>query len=149
MLVKLDRLAYLEACTFGRLRVGDEVMYVIEPPWRDNQRGRSCIPEGTYPMTLGRYNRGGYATWELENVPGRSLIKVHRGNWVTDTRGCLILGTRIAPINRKLAVQSSRQAHARFMAALQSFEQDGARIIVGRDHQINIMTDPNSGRLTT
>lgn len=30
--------------------------------------------------------------WEIENVPGRTLIMLHPGNWKKDTQGCILPG---------------------------------------------------------
>jgi len=61
----------------------------IEPPWRDNQRQISCIPEGRYQLTPRLSLRFG---WHLlvNNVPGRSYILIHAFNHaLRESRGCI------------------------------------------------------------
>lgn len=61
---------------------------MLEPPWRDNELFRSCVPEGVYevaPDGEGRYT--GYP--ELQAVPGRTEIIVHPATDVGDLEGCL------------------------------------------------------------
>ena len=99
---------------------------VIEPPWRDNRRNRSCIPVGLYevvPHLSPRHRRCLLVT----GVPGRSHILFHAGNlggdvergWHTHTKGCLLPGLRQGRITvggrRQQAVLASRPALRRLM----------------------------------
>lgn len=99
-LIRLDR-AYLpdDSATLGKLSIDDWSCLVLENPWRANERGVSCIPEGVYRMRLrespvvtrtsaGEYTRG----WEVCDVPSRTHIMIHPGNWPKDTDGCLLVG---------------------------------------------------------
>lgn len=85
--------------TFGRLQIGDWRCCTLEPAWKGNARSISCIPGGTYTMrqrqspvvertSNGRFPRG----WEVCDVPERSYIMVHPGNWVRNTDGCILVG---------------------------------------------------------
>lgn len=68
---------------------GKRICDCIEPPWRDNQRQISCIPEGRYLLTLRSSIRFG---WHLlvNNVPGRNLILIHAfNNAMRESRGCI------------------------------------------------------------
>ncbi|MBI5373729.1 MAG: hypothetical protein HZA79_17015 [Sphingobacteriales bacterium] len=68
---------------------GERICDSIEPPWRNNQRQISCIPEGRYLLTLRSSLRFG---WHLlvNNVPGRSLILIHAFNYaLKESRGCI------------------------------------------------------------
>lgn len=107
-----------EMGTFGRLSVGEFSCYSIERPWLDNTPRESCIPAGCYLMTKGRYNRGGYDAYEIEDVPRRSLIKIHVANIMTDVLGCIGLGTELGVVSNKWAVLNSRRAFDGFMEAL-------------------------------
>jgi hypothetical protein len=128
--VILERFAYSPHGTFGRLRVGEFTCYTVERPWQNNEPRESCIPEGKYPMMLGRYNRGGYPAYEVLGVPGRSLIKIHIGNTIDDVVGCIAPGTRLGYLRGKWAVTSSRAAFARFMDAMASRQR--APLVVTR-----------------
>ena len=66
-------------------------LYTLEPPWRDNERGRSCIPVGEYKCSRYPSKRFG-KTFIVMNVPGRDGILFHVGNWEKDTSGCILLG---------------------------------------------------------
>ena len=94
----------------GEVQVGGLLLYTVEQPWRDNRVGVSAIPEGTYTVTRGFFNRGGYPAWDVQNVPGRSLIKIHRANVATELRGCIAPGMALATFNGVLGVSRSRDA---------------------------------------
>jgi Family of unknown function (DUF5675) len=96
----LERLAYLPFGTFGRVILPDgATVYTVEPAWRDNAKGESCIPEGTYRCGRSRFNAGGYASHEVQGVPGRTQIKFHRGNFPSDSEGCILIVSRLAVSN--------------------------------------------------
>jgi hypothetical protein len=68
-------------------------LVTLEPPWKDNQPGVSCIPAGVYQVTITLSPRFGRLMPHLLNVPGRTEIECHYGNTVSDTEGCILLGT--------------------------------------------------------
>lgn len=72
---------------------------VLELPWMDNQRNISCIPVGTYQVVKHLSNKFGQCFW-VQDVPGRSEILIHRGNYHTDIRGCILPGTDLRDINK-------------------------------------------------
>lgn len=96
-------------------------IHIMEPPWRDNRRNRSCIPLGIYdvvPHVSPRFGRCLLVT----GVPDRSHILFHAGNLGGDvekglrthTAGCLLPGLRPGWIRvgeaRQSAVLGSRTA---------------------------------------
>lgn len=66
--------------------------YSLELPWRDNQQGISCIPEGSYALDFEYSPKFNRHLWELKNVPDRLEIKIHPANTVVELRGCIALG---------------------------------------------------------
>lgn len=122
--VHLERYETGPSGTWGRLWVeGPDVqdslcLHTVEPPWLENRPGISCIPAGKYPLVLGKYHLGGYPTWEVLEVPGRSKIKIHRANWARELQGCIAPGLERRELGGAQAVISSRTAHQRLMAAL-------------------------------
>ena len=109
-------------------------IHVMEPPWRDNRRNRSCIPAGLYevvPHISPKFGRCLLVT----DVPDRSHILFHAGNvggdveldWHTHTAGCLLPGLRRGRIKVRGRVQeavlSSRTAFRHLMtwAAVRAF----------------------------
>ena len=111
MIVNLDRFIHTSQGILGRLRVGDEFeCYTIERPWRGNIVNISAIPPGEYLLAADHYHGGGYDTFALRDVPGRSLIKFHRGNVATDLRGCIALGEQIGVLKSAPAFQGFMEA---------------------------------------
>lgn len=87
----LQRLSYTDSGTTGVLMRGNMPLCVtIEPPWKNNEVGKSCIPVGTYnvhPHSGAKFKN----VWEVE-VPGRDAILFHAGNSIYDTTGCILVG---------------------------------------------------------
>ena len=79
--------------TLGAMFDGDErLCETLELPWRDNQRGISCIPEGVYECKMAFSPSRKYPVYWLQDVPGREAVQIHIGNFPKDIRGCILLG---------------------------------------------------------
>lgn len=85
----------------------------LELPWLGNANRISCIPCGSYHVTP-RESRKFGDHFILNDVGGRQLILIHPGNLVSDTQGCIILGSRFEDLDRdgKNDVTGSRAALA-------------------------------------
>ncbi|MGL5785138.1 MAG: DUF5675 family protein [Alphaproteobacteria bacterium] len=120
--------------TFGLLVLPglDSPIVTAELPWRGNVRSASCIPPGTYACTRVRSPRFG-RVYGLHDVPGRSAILIHRGNFAgdviesalldSDSRGCILAGLRFAVLRnshgrQQRAVSSSAAAMRQLDAVL-------------------------------
>jgi hypothetical protein len=67
------------------------MLATIELPWRDNKRSLSCVPEGDYTVVK-RYSEKYGDHWHLIDVPGRSHILIHHGNFHYQIQGCVLVG---------------------------------------------------------
>ncbi len=91
--LQLKRVTSEENITFGVLIYGGAPICVtLEPPWKDNKPSVSCIPVGVYVCRRVKSPKFG-DTFEIADVPGRTHILFHKGNWAKDTYGCVILGS--------------------------------------------------------
>lgn len=81
-------------CLLGRLRLGEFQCFTLEPPFLDNQRNISAIPEGCYTGFY-RVSPTNGPCIELMDVPGRSHIQIHKGNYARNTKGCILVGSAI------------------------------------------------------
>ena len=118
-IVTLRRFLYHEWGTFGELSVNDYTCYTLERPWLDNRANVSCIPAGVYMIHLGNF-RGKYPNYELDKVPNRTAIEMHIGNTISDSLGCILLGSNwaISSLDQDAKVINSRDTFNRFMAAM-------------------------------
>ena len=114
--------------TFGVLMHGGQPFAVtLERPWKDNQRGASCIPDGHYICT--RVNSPKFGdTFGVSDVPGRKYILFHKGNIADDTHGCIIVGEQFDYLQGDRAVLASKKGYGEFMALLN--DQDEFNLII-------------------
>lgn len=110
MTVVLER-SYLPHCTIGRLHIPfqdtQKTFATIERPWLSNQANISCIPEGIYDVVPHNGSRF-KGVWKLEDVPDRSYILIHAGNYSKDVQGCIAVGQYLSDDN--YMVMNSRHA---------------------------------------
>lgn len=97
MELTLNRIVKDKPYTLGKLLVdGKEFCYTLEPKWRKRKAkkvpGRTAIPEGRYPVVITRSPK--FKQWLplLLHVPKFEDIRIHAGNTVEDTAGCILVG---------------------------------------------------------
>jgi len=85
----------------------------LERPYTDGFGRMSYIKAGVYPMKLTHSPKFGRVLPELFNVPGRSAIRIHAGNDIHDSEGCILTGTAfdvVGGMNGKVGVTGSKMA---------------------------------------
>lgn len=101
-------------------------LWTIERPWKGNERGESCIPEGRYRLewhspTGVTLPSGWEGTWALVNEDlgvshypdpdsERDLILLHVANYPDDVEGCIGWGLRHITHDNRLMVTHSMAA---------------------------------------
>jgi len=119
----LQREKSTDGGTFGKLTLPDGTSYnTLELAWRNNESGKSCIPPGTYKVETRNSPKFGPGVYEVKNVPGRSAILIHSGNYAgnvdkgqkSNVQGCIMLGF-------SRSVQSGQPMINESKAAMQSF----------------------------
>ena len=92
----LIRDTFSEKSTIGELFLnGERMCDTLENPWLDNQRNISCIPAGVYDVRLRLARESAsrdYLHLLVQDVPNRDFILVHRGNYPSQTQGCILVG---------------------------------------------------------
>jgi len=124
--------------TFGNVIINRQVLFTGELPWRDNVKDFSCIPAGIYEASIVWSPKFRKLLYLLKDVPGRSEVRIHNGNYCGDkikgykshVEGCIILGLRNEVLRDQLAVTNSKIALENFMAYTD-----------GEDLQIKIIED--------
>lgn len=92
MKLTLQRLHLTDQSTTGDLLVdGAFECHTLELPVKDGLPG-SAIPPGTYRVTVADSPHFRRPMPLLVNVPGRSEIEIHWGDFPRDTRGCILVG---------------------------------------------------------
>lgn len=104
MKLRLESQPSYKGATFGELYVDDDwFCHTLEDQVREipgvdvriwKVKGVTAIPAGTYRVTLEHSPRFGPDTLTLHEVPGFNLIRMHGGNTVADTEGCILVGSR-------------------------------------------------------
>jgi len=98
----------------------------LELPNNGNQKGVSCIREGFYEVVKCDSPSKGEC-FKVLNVPGRSDILIHRGNFAAskpggkvDTQGCILPGTYFTDLNGDnfLDIAESTRAMSRLLLTL-------------------------------
>lgn len=113
----LRRTSTADSGTFGTLEVDDKSWRTGELPWRENRRGKSCVPAGTYTVKWDPSPKYGHK-YELFDVPGRTTILIHAANHVGDedlgykaqVDGCIALGSDVSELEGQMAVRGSKDA---------------------------------------
>lgn len=73
-------------------------LLTLEKSWDENKQQRSCIPFGFYdvrPFSGVTFKD----VFEIVNVPNRSAILIHAGNYHTHTKGCVLVGLSYVDLN--------------------------------------------------
>lgn len=138
MICTVQRLIETSKSIVGELTIdGQRECFTLEPsrttPFHP---GHPCIPAGEYEIilslspTLKRMGKDGefhhYVTPEVLNVPGRTAIRIHIGNFPKDTLGCTLLGlTKTTDF-----VGNSRTAFDRVFTLMKYATDRGEKIMV-------------------
>ena len=130
--MKLDiyRLVETDRSIIGRMTVdGDQFSSTLEPArFHPVHPDHPCIPAGLYPVKLTLSPHFGYVTPEVFDVPGRSEIRIHRGNEPIDSLGCTLVGENAGP--QPDWINDSAATFGRLMDLCRAAEARGEAITV-------------------
>lgn len=136
----LKRVSYDTDGSYGVLirEDGSPWLLTLEDEQRQNQRGVSAIPEGTYTVMRTNTPKHGEC-FMVMNVPDRTAILIHPGNTEADTEGCILLGKEFGRIFGKdedtgnieyqAAVLRSKEAVQEFMEYMKGEQGFSLRIV--------------------
>ena len=136
MTLRLVRSPSRHRVTFGTLFVDDALeCLTLEDQIRERPGvpvsawkvpKETAIPAGRYLVRLTLSARFGRVLPLLEKVPGFSGIRIHTGNVIEDTEGCILVGRRAS--GRMIA--ESRMAFRKLMAMLQRVAASGEGLAI-------------------
>ncbi len=105
MKLKLRRIALRDTYTIGKLYIDDKYFCdTLEDKVRDLNKngvfdagefkvyGETAIPYGTYEVKWTYSPRFKKYTPQLMNVPSFEGIRIHNGNYASQTEGCVLVG---------------------------------------------------------
>ena len=119
----LKRFAFNDDATFGVfIDENDPFCLTVERPWLNNQKGISCIPEGTYTCKRVTSPKFGN-TFEVTGVAGRDEILIHTGNVSDDSHGCIIVGHGLEKFNNKEGLDNSKYEFSEFLKRVDGLDQ--------------------------
>ena len=140
MEIKLHRKYRGTNYCIGKLYINNEYFSdVLEDPDRGLQdtmsiqeiqqlkvKGNTCIPYGTYDITITYSPKFKKRLPLINNVKGFEGIRIHSGNTSKDTEGCLLLG-----FNKiKGKVINSKETVDKFITIVQQALNDGEKVTI-------------------
>lgn len=111
--------------TLGTLIDEDNKKFIcltLERPWEDNKEDVSCVYDFSYSCYRVKSDKFG-ETFKLADLEGRSGILFHKGNFITDTKGCILTGFGYGRIHDQFAILRSGEAFEKFMEYLKGEEE--------------------------
>lgn len=95
-MLTIDR-KYYNDCTVSRVTIegSDFQCFMLELPWLENQQNISCIPEGEYQIFKRLSPSKGIVVMEYRDVPNRTDIQIHTGNYTRQILGCQLPGNGV------------------------------------------------------
>lgn len=128
--MKLDiyRFTETDRSILGRLTVdGQQLCFALEPArFTPVHAGHPSIPCGVFQVKLTHSPHLGYVTPELIDVPGRSNIRIHKGNKPADSLGCTLVGMSHGP--QPDWISDSHDAFDKLMELYRAAEARGEQI---------------------
>jgi len=85
--------------TLGVLKYKNFTCFTLELPWKNNQNDVSCIPKGTYKVSKRNSLKYGQHLHILD-VPNRTFILIHSGNYYKQIQGCVLVGDSLTDLNK-------------------------------------------------
>jgi len=129
--IKLDQ---TENSTVSKLWVDDKFMgFIIEDGEHENKiHGSTRIPSGHYELVKDYTTRFKYQygyCWHVRDVPGFSEIKIHKGNYIRDTEGCLLPNTQIGFTGRDWYGVNSKYTYDLLMELLKGEDKHSLMVM--------------------
>jgi len=93
-MIKIKRW-YLPQCTLGVLTVNDFRCFTLELPMLDNAPNISCIYAAGGFRGNKHFSPHNGDVVAINNVMDRTNIQIHSGNYISQIRGCILVGDSI------------------------------------------------------
>ena len=126
--IVVSKLDQTEFSTVSKMFIeGEFIGFVIEDGEHASKiYGSTRIDAGRYPMTKDRSTRFtytyGYAWW-IRGTPRHTEIKIHKGNRIEHTNGCLLPNAQVGFDGTNYYGINSKAAYDKMMSILQHDEE--------------------------
>ena len=105
---------------YGSLAIGSLDCYTLELPSLNNTPNISCIPAGKYDASIDKnITIGGKYVIRLQDVPDRTGILIHVGNYTNEIAGCILVGNSQHTNSIKKMVTSSKHTMSKLLAEVE------------------------------
>ncbi len=91
--------SYMPDCTIGRATYKGFSFFTLELPYLNNQKNISAIHPGVYNAKKYFSPRFKRTVILFEDVPNRTFIEIHPGNYTSQIEGCLLPGEGVKYLN--------------------------------------------------
>lgn len=78
----------------------------LERSYGKNGGYETKIKDGLWHCSSSMFHRGNYETFEI-HIPGHTRILFHKGNWPTDSDGCVLLGEQYTDFDPEAGIQDA------------------------------------------
>lgn len=128
MILRLVREPTVHDATLGVLFLnGVFHCFTLEDAIRTEKiAGTTCIPPGRYPVRVSWSPKFQRPLPEVLNVVGFEGIRMHPGNTIGDTEGCILCGLQ----RTSLTVLNSKQAHHALQTRLEAAQAMGELVTI-------------------
>lgn len=128
MELRVERYAFYNDTTLGVLYINNVFeAYTLEDKVREKKiPAETAIPAGKYDVVITDSEHFGRRMPLIKNVPGFDGIRIHSGNTKKDTKGCLLVGSRV----EEKAIYDSRKAFNRLFGKLDEAQKNGEKITI-------------------
>ncbi len=122
--LKLNRREYRDDGIFSELTNahGDILAHTVEHSYKNLPKlyvGTFKCKRGTHQLHTGPK----FETFEITGVNGHTNILFHKGNWQSDSEGCVLLGEGIAHSSKGQMVTNSTVTFKHFMSLLDGVDE--------------------------
>ncbi len=128
MKITVKREKSSEHSTLGEMLVnGEHFCWTLEDVVRNVKvSGETAIPAGIYEITVTHSRRFNRSLPLINNVPGFEGVRIHAGNTVADTGGCILVGLT----KSRDFIGTSKIALAKLFLRIQGALHKGEKVMI-------------------
>lgn len=125
--ILVERFSQDSVCTLSRIYFDDMVFYGLEPAKPIVEDGRYLLTLTHSPRFSGKYPYNKYHDSKvplINGVSGHTGIRIHVGNYPSDTDGCLLIGNSCS----HAFLQDSVKAYSNLLTRMSNIELDNPNV---------------------